>query len=465
MKRGSIILALLLIAPTSAKAAVYISEVAWMGSLASANQEWIELKNDGGAVDVTGWKLTDGMNLNIELAGTIPENSHIVLERTSDDSASGSAFLIYSGALVNTGATLKLQRVDGSIEDQVGGGDNWSLIGGDNITKETAQYSSSGWVTAVATPGRDLPSVAVVVEDDTPVTTEEIITTKNTSSSNKKDSETVKLTLPDNTLQIKVISQTFGYVNQTIDFEAKTSGIGNTLIDSLTYEWNFGDGLTSNSKSPKHIFKYPGTYLVTVYAGFKRQEQVARYEITILPVEISLTKNKAGDIQINNDSPYEIDISGYRLQSGTKFILPNRSIILPNQTITIPKQKIGFVEGGRAELYDNENLLLISFPIRDDLNLEQTNTKVLTTPSPIISATSISRQSTVAEQNFGFSGSVREEEALPEENISEVVDEQAAAVIESVPKSSSKWPYLALLSVLTLGVFGIYLKPIRKENT
>ena len=40
---------------------------------------------------------------------------------------------------------------------------------------------------------------------------------------------------------------------------------------------------------------------------------VSRHEITILPVEISLTKNQAGDIQVNNDSPYEIDVSGYKL--------------------------------------------------------------------------------------------------------------------------------------------------------
>ena len=136
-------------------AAVTINEIAWMGNETSANDEWIELFNDGGSsVDVTGWVLRDGMNLEIVLTGAIGAGQYAVLERTDDDSAPGGAFLIYTGALTNTGATLVLARDDGGIEDQVSGGENWENIGGDNVTKETAQYTSSGWTTGAATPGK-----------------------------------------------------------------------------------------------------------------------------------------------------------------------------------------------------------------------------------------------------------------------------------------------------------------------
>lgn len=46
---------ILLLVPVATHAAVTFSEIAWMGSAASANAEWIELSNDGIAVDVTGW--------------------------------------------------------------------------------------------------------------------------------------------------------------------------------------------------------------------------------------------------------------------------------------------------------------------------------------------------------------------------------------------------------------------------
>jgi len=125
---------------------VSISEVAWMGSHESANHEWIELFNSGESISVEGWTLGDGGNLTITLSGTIPANTYAVLERNRSDEGSTSVtpFLNYAGALVNSGATLTLLRADGSVADQVSGGENWQNIGGDNTTKDTAQYTSSG---------------------------------------------------------------------------------------------------------------------------------------------------------------------------------------------------------------------------------------------------------------------------------------------------------------------------------
>jgi len=71
--------------------AIEISEVAWMGSAASANHEWIELYSPE-TIDVTGWTITDGNNLQIELDGTISSGEYAVLERTSDASAPGTAW-------------------------------------------------------------------------------------------------------------------------------------------------------------------------------------------------------------------------------------------------------------------------------------------------------------------------------------------------------------------------------------
>ncbi|MCA9360455.1 lamin tail domain-containing protein, partial [Candidatus Kaiserbacteria bacterium] len=248
-----------LLLPYSAQAAVSISEVAWMGSSASANHEWIELHNDGSAQDVSGWTLSDGVNLSIDLTGTISQNSYAVLERTSEDSAPGTAFLVYTGALVNTGATLRLTRSDGSLVDQVSGGTDWESIGGDNATKETAQYTSSGWVTAAPTPGAGLNWTVeedTSEDDDTETLNQEDLKKTSTVSTRKTKSssaETVRLILPDVSLKLVVDAQSLGYVNQPISFSVKPSGIGDTLIDSLQYEWNFGDGLTSDQKEPTHI--------------------------------------------------------------------------------------------------------------------------------------------------------------------------------------------------------------------
>ncbi len=57
---------------------VVISEVAWMGTTYSYNDEWIELYNNTSSdVSLDGWTLsaTDGTPV-ISLSGTVPAQSH-----------------------------------------------------------------------------------------------------------------------------------------------------------------------------------------------------------------------------------------------------------------------------------------------------------------------------------------------------------------------------------------------------
>lgn len=154
MRGNTVVTTLLLLLPQVSLAAVSISEIAWMGSVESANDEWIELHNNGEApINLAGWELIDNDSLSITLAGTVGAGQFAVLERTNDDSAPGSAFLIYTGALKNTGATLTLKNNVGATVDVVEGGKDWQKVGGDNRTKATAQKTETGWITAPATPG------------------------------------------------------------------------------------------------------------------------------------------------------------------------------------------------------------------------------------------------------------------------------------------------------------------------
>lgn len=461
------LVAIILILPGSSEAAVTISEVAWMGSAASANHEWIELYNDGSAVDVSGWSLTDGMNLNISLTGTIPAQSYAVLERTSEDSAAGSAFLIYTGAMVNGGATLQIKRGDGGLEDQVAGGTDWQNIGGDNLTKETAQYTTAGWVTGTPTPGT---SNSGTPADDDEDPTDDDDDTPNTPPTLKVGTgEAVQLVLPGATLKLIVSAQKLGYVNQAIDFKATPSGVGKTFIDSLQYEWNFGDGMTALAKEPTHSYKFPGTYVVTVYGGYKRQEQVARHEITILPVALSLTTSSRGDLQVNNDSPYEIDISGYTINGGKEFIFPKRSIMLPNQTVTLSRNQIG--NPVNTEIHDASGVRLLTTHVqKPDTPTKATEPEKIIAPEPIV----VSNKK-VNEKTSAWHAPL----LLPEtgDTLKSVLAQYlkpALAEAALTPSSTSTdknprvpdaaGPYLALVGVILLGLFGTAHKLTRNQN-
>ena len=99
---------------------VVINEVAWAGTKANPFDEWIELKNNTDQeVSLDGWKLvSESGTINILLSGKIPPGGFYLLERTDDNTISDiSCDLIYRGALVNSGDTLKLIDPAGNVVD------------------------------------------------------------------------------------------------------------------------------------------------------------------------------------------------------------------------------------------------------------------------------------------------------------------------------------------------------------
>ena len=129
-----------------------INELAWMGSISSANAEWIELKNiSGSSLDISDyWLLDKGEQIKIKFdKGTvIPAGGFYLLERNSDDTVEGvKADKIYSGALSNTNDGLRLFDNQCNLLDEVLANPNWPA--GDNNTKRTMERRADlGWQTS-----------------------------------------------------------------------------------------------------------------------------------------------------------------------------------------------------------------------------------------------------------------------------------------------------------------------------
>jgi len=120
---------------------VVINEVAWMGTQASAYDEWIELKNNTiNPIDLTGWTLeaADGTP-TISLSGTITASGFYLLERTDDTAVSDiPADQIYTGALEDKGETLTLRDATGNVIDTANGdGGPWPA--GDKDTRSSME--------------------------------------------------------------------------------------------------------------------------------------------------------------------------------------------------------------------------------------------------------------------------------------------------------------------------------------
>jgi hypothetical protein len=106
---------------------VLINEIAWAGTIASSSDEWMELYNPSSfQVNLDGWVLSDGHDIEVRLVGTISAKGFFLLERTDDGAIIDiQANQIYMGGLSNGGETLELIDPTGAVIDtanSIGGG-------------------------------------------------------------------------------------------------------------------------------------------------------------------------------------------------------------------------------------------------------------------------------------------------------------------------------------------------------
>ena len=449
--------------------AIEISEVAWMGSADSANHEWIELHAPT-TIDVTGWTLSDDNNLQIELTGTISAGEYAVLERTSDDSAPGVAWQIYTGSLVNTGATLTLRDASGGVVDRVAGGDDWQLIGGDNTTKATAQLSSRGWITADPTPGQAASGVAQVStgdqsdqadadEEDNDQDSDTDTNSSNQTTSKSSSAESIQLTLPGITLQLAIAGPQTTYVNQPVEFTVTPSGVGSTIASSLHYQWSFGDTNTGIGKSVEHTFSHPGNYVVVVEAAYKRQIQRTRHQIVVLPVSLTITELDDGDFAIQNNSQTEIDLGGYRLVGDKTFTIPDYTILLPRSQVVVSRDVfLNKPISQMVALYDHAHQQT-AMHLPRHLAIKAAapppdRPALATRPTPRISAIDDSPRYTFASAQAAQPPVTADNPAPPAPTPPNV--QLAAAGAATLPQH---WPQYALVGMLLLGIAAVYLIP------
>ncbi len=340
--------------PHISLAKIIFTEIAWMGDADSASHEWIELTNTGTAsVDVTGWQIlaTDG-SPTIDLEGTIMAGQSVVLERTSDESAAGTAFLIYSGALANTGETLTILDASSQTVDSISGSAGWPS--GDNDTKETAQWNGSVWITKLATPGSYVGPIKSEALEPVATTTTEIQQATTTQASTEpvaiinQTPYRFELPLPEQVI-------TGQNINLLPEFYRGSQRLfyGNLRI-------NFGDGRFYDSERKitpvTHQYQYPGKYLIAYELRSDPWSDALLAEGTqIVEVVEPLISIRATTDQIflSQETEFMLDISNWLLNiDGNSVLIPPLSFLSENQvtfkTESAPKQVL---------LYDNNQIL------------------------------------------------------------------------------------------------------------
>jgi hypothetical protein len=317
-----------------------------MGTVTSANDEWIELHNTGTApVVLDGWSLkaTDG-SPEINLTGTISAGGFFLLERTDDTTVPNiPAGVIYSGALSNSGETLTLTTNTESVADLVSMSSGW--IAGNSTSKETMQRTQTGtWVTAPATPG--LINASGNSSSGNPVDDEEETVNPPTVAVDEPTENNVIKVDPDPTYSSRMILPEIIIEQVPADFssEVKLDGKYNDLRGR--FEWSMGDGSSYSfyKNTPlTHTYQTAGEYVVMLryYSNvFKlKPDTIHQKTITVIPATITVSENRSNNsIILENKSSDDVDIGNWKLSRGLSvFTFPLYTIIPKGKSITVPQ--------------------------------------------------------------------------------------------------------------------------------
>lgn len=304
--------------PLFVLANVVINEIAWMGTVNSASDEWIELYSLD-SIDLTGWHLiTEDGAVDIALSGSITAGGFFLIERTDDTTVPNipADFVTpFGSGLSNSGEILTLKNAEGAVVDRIDASSGWPA--GDNTTKETMQKSGppagGGWITAAATP----KAVNVSTSTSTDST--------DNSSAGGGDASYVQ---PENLPRIKANAgeDQQAAVGEQIQFHGNAWGLENELLENARYAWNFGDGTIYEGRNVGHAYMFPGTYTVRVtvssgkYSAFD-DLHVGVEENTVMASEV--LPGETGWIEFQNNGSKPIHIGGWIVEiEGSRFIIP-----------------------------------------------------------------------------------------------------------------------------------------------
>ncbi len=458
-------------------AEVLINEIKY----SPTTSQWIEIYNNTDSdVDITTYKILDnsvktGHSISAYNNGSnlIPKNSFGIIAKVPED-FSANNFPIFKSAL-NIKVSADNVVLKNNLGENVGA---TVIIDGSATDGNSLQLINNEWKVSLPTPGL-INKISIIVTPNTPSGGGPILTSSpdisTTTSSNNNDNVANSLSsFSTSTIKTKISVPTLAYARLPIKFQASTTGLYGETLHLGKYFWNFGDGDFKEQVNQfgnfTHTYAYPGDYVILLeyyqnpYSEIP--DTVNKTNIKIIPLDISISK--VGDekdffIELSNNSPYEIDVSGWILSNGIKqFVLPKNTIILSQKGITLAPKITNFVSG------DEKNLKLIS-PTGEIIS--DYGVSILPYVAPEVSQAPVSSIIPTIENNS--------EKKLDTENIK--VQKQAgtlpkiqiqnknleAVAINSqiIPETSSKnyyFPYIIFGFFLVASGFGVYF--IRRKN-
>ncbi len=336
-------------------AGVVINEVMYdLKEGSDTGREWVEVLNNGSeAVDMAGWKLFEadtnhGLTIH-QGENILPVGGYAII--VSDP----AKFLIdwpglqgtifdSSFSLSNSGETLILRNGELADIDNI----SYSSDMGANGDGNSLQKTNGQWSAVTPT-----------------------LNTQNTGSQSSQSQSQPSQQESSSSSSWPVEPQIYADagVDKTavagadIVFTGQALGLDKKPLDGARYLWSFGDGASTEGKSVKHFYKYPGEHILFLNVSSGEYSAGDSALIKVVPNQLKIIEANDDFIKLKNDSNVTLDVSGWFLKSGDKlFKFPQTTLIKNSATLIIDSSISGInTKDGKAELLYPNGSLAVSY--------------------------------------------------------------------------------------------------------
>lgn len=350
-----ILLLALIFLPVKVFASVSITEIMYDLEGTDTDREWVEVYNDGDAVDLSTWKFFEantnhGLTLS-QGSSVISSGGYAIIAQNpsvflGDHPSFSGTVLDSSFSLGNeTGETLAIKDASLSVIDEV----TYSPDQGANGDGNSLSGSGSSWSPSSPTPGSPSTGESSSGENTT---------TSNTITTVNEDGEVV---LMQDSWSTEIKVPEYISIGNSAKFEVTVKDLYFRIVHPGTFVWSMGDGTVYEGEALEeieHTYYYPGDYVVYVEyykRGKSTPETFGRRTVVVVDTDISIsTILRDGymiDTKLTNNGSREVNISGWILSSQDKtYTVPKNTIILPKKSLVIPSKNTGFMGGPSAKV-------------------------------------------------------------------------------------------------------------------
>ena len=212
---------------------------------------------------------------------------------------------------------------------------DWNGTDENGVQMPAGMYTVLVTASSYADPGLTLTDSSKTITITSSGASSDIATSTPSATPASKSASTY--TPPPSQLSVAVDGPQDALLEVPLHLSARVTTKSGATDPAAQITWSFGDGSSAEGNTVEKVYRYTGTYLITVKAADVSASARDELVVTVKAAKVHLLPVTGEGITIANDSDERLDLSGWRLLSDMgSFHIPEGTTILPLASVLFP---------------------------------------------------------------------------------------------------------------------------------